>query len=485
MITKTSLLGRKYIQQVLIAILFVPLYVQTSAWLAALGQTGWLLSEPNGAWKLSGWFGAIWIHAMSGISWVTLFVGISLRNVPRELEEEAIQSTSEWHVLRQISLRHSLPGIYAAALWITVICFGEITVTDMFQVRTFAEEVYTAASLGTLNGLQPSENTNSVVVDVPELVNYDLWLGTLIFALLVGSALLVLWRWLNISTFASMEDRWRIVLQKHHWPATLATWMLTLVIIGVPLVSLVIKSGEQLERIDNKTVSTWSLGQSTKLITSSPWEHRRELGWTMAIGIVASVSAVAAGILLAWTFQNRWLPKIPLAFLLAFFFALPGPILAVWLIKLMNHPSQSSLNFLTWLYDYTIMAPAVVQFLRSVPIATLVLTMQFASVPKEILENAQSEGASGWQQLFGIVLPMRFPGIAAAFCLSLVVAISDLAATLLVLPPGVTTISTRVFGLIHYGAEDRVAALSFALAAGTALLTLLAWQLLKRSSRQR
>jgi iron(III) transport system permease protein len=40
---------------------------------------------------------------------------------------------------------------------------------------------------------------------------------------------------------------------------------------------------------------------------------------------------------------------------------------------------------------------------------------------------------------------------------SLAVAASDLGATLLVTPPGVSTLAMRVFGLLHAGVDDQVA----------------------------
>jgi hypothetical protein len=56
-------------------------------------------------------------------------------------------------------------------------------------------------------------------------------------------------------------------------------------------------------------------------------------------------------------------------------------------------------------------------------------------------------------------------------------------ATVLVIPPQTSTaISVRVFQLLHYGVDDRVAAICLVLVAGIALLTGIAAALLKRSS---
>ena len=151
LLSKTSIIGRRTIQSLMIAMLFVPLFVQATAWKAALEPTGWLNSVANLPTGLSGWPGAIWVHGVSAIPWVTFFVSVALSHVPRELEEEALQDGYGPNVLWQVSLPRARGAVIASALWITVICFGEITITDLFQIRTFAEEIYTAANLGVLN----------------------------------------------------------------------------------------------------------------------------------------------------------------------------------------------------------------------------------------------------------------------------------------------------------------------------------------------
>ena len=64
---------------------------------------------------------------------------------------------------------------------------------------------------------------------------------------------------------------------------------------------------------------------------------------------------------------------------------------------------------------------------------------------------------------------MRARGVCAVWLLSLVLATGEVAGTLLVAPPGVTTLAVRVFSLLHYGAEDRVAALCLAIALAAAI----------------
>ena len=62
--------------------------------------------------------------------------------------------------------------------------------------------------------------------------------------------------------------------------------------------------------------------------------------------------------------------------------------------------------------------------------------------------------------------------------MGLAIAVGELAATVLVVPPGPTTISVRIFSLIHYGVDDRVASICLALILGLTALMMLAIRLL-------
>jgi iron(III) transport system permease protein len=73
--------------------------------------------------------------------------------------------------------------------------------------------------------------------------------------------------------------------------------------------------------------------------------------------------------------------------------------------------------------------------------------------------------------------------MAAAWLIALAVAVGELAATVLVIPPGTTTIAVRIFSLLHYGVEDRVASLCLVMIGAVAVATLGALGLARRVER--
>ena len=140
---RSDLPGRVFLRQVVVVSLFVPLPLLTSAWQAALGSGGWL-GPANASWPwITGLRAAIWIHAIAGLPWVIWLVGQGLCWVEPEAEEDARLATGPWRVLWRVTLPRARGRFWRPWRGSALLSAHEITVTDLTQVRTFAEEVYT------------------------------------------------------------------------------------------------------------------------------------------------------------------------------------------------------------------------------------------------------------------------------------------------------------------------------------------------------
>jgi iron(III) transport system permease protein len=454
-IGKIDVPGRRLIGWTMAALLFVPLYVQAAAWNAVLGAGGWIPQMlADGGYTnpwLTGWRGAIWVHAMGAVPWAALMTAASLRTVERRLEEESLLDASPFRVLVRVTLRRGLGGVLAAAVWIAIICTTEIAVTDLFQIRTFAEEIYTEASLGGLTG-----ESSSVVTS-------DLAIGVALIAMLVGLALRLFYPWLPKAASIAADAAWQWRPTQGRVAIAAATLLLFSLTTLVPLVGLAWKAGIDVDQRGDRFERSWSAAKLASMVAQSPWEHRREWGWSLAIGAMAAAATATLAVLLAWWARERpWVAK-PQAALVALGMAVPAPLWGVWIIALLNHPSDSFFSPLTTLYDRTLLAPVVVQVARALPLVSLWMYSQLLSVPPDLLEAARSEGAGPLTRLWRVAIPLRTAGLTAAAGIALVLAVSELSATLLVVPPGVTPISVRIFQLLHYGVDDRVAALALSI----------------------
>jgi iron(III) transport system permease protein len=402
---------------------------------------------------------------MAAVPWAALAIAAALAAVERRLEEQALLDAPACRVLLRVSLRRAGGGFAAAAAWIAATCATEITVTDLFQIRTFAEEAYTEAVLGSLISPPPGDAGSVVALGAAStqpFVARDLTLGVVALALLLGAAAWWAAPWLAAVAALPGTASWK---WRPARPAVVAmvAWGIVAAVVLVPLAGLAYKAGIRVERLDGAFVQSWSPTKLLQLAARSPWENRREWGWSLACGALAAASATALALVLAWRVRERKRWAAPTALVLAILAAIPASLVGVWTIDVLNRPPDSTLAALTWLYDRTLSAPAFVQCIRALPLVTLWLWSQLATISDDLLDAARSEGAGAWTRFFRIALPLRRPALAATLAAALALAVGELSATLLVAPPGVTTISVHVFQLLHYGVDDRAAALSLSI----------------------
>ena len=79
------------------------------------------------------------------------------------------------------------------------------------------------------------------------------------------------------------------------------------------------------------------------------------------------------------------------------------------------------------------------------------------------LEESAALLARPSQVLWRVTGPLLFPGVRTAFIVAFVLALGELGVTLLVIPPGKSTLPISLYNYLHYGAEPEVALLSLLL----------------------
>ena len=460
LLARTDLPGRRFGLTVLGLMLFVPLYLQAAAWQAGFGLQGWHTLMTGSPALLTGWIGAVWVHAVAAVPWVALIVSVGLRLVEPELEEQALLDGSAWQVFRHVTLRGAMPAVVVAALWVAITTAGEMTVTDLFAVRTYAEELYTRTAIGPEPGEGPLGAAPGVLLSVTLVAG-----GMLLCAMLAPRVRPL-----------SLGPRW--VFRLGHWRAPLAALVaaaMFLPLVGVPLGSLCYKAGVLVTQTETGRLRSWSAAKCLAMIVTSPWRYEREFGWTLLIAPLAATAAVVLALGLAWPARRGGLRAAPALLLSSLCLALPGPVIGLGLIHLLNRPEVPGL---VYLYDRSILAPWLAMTIRGLPLATLTLWHGLRTVPPAMLEAAAVDGAGPLRRFWSIALPSRLPAVALAWVVALAVALGDLAASILVVPPGVATLSIRIFGLLHAGVEDQVAGICLAMilmfAAATGLAAWLA-----------
>jgi len=441
LLVRTDLPGRRAGWVLLVVMLFVPLYLQAAAWQAGFGILGWhtlIFSAPP---LLEGWTGAIWVHTTAALPWGVLIAGAGFWLVEPELEEQALLDGTPAQVFARVTLPAASTAVAVAAIWVMILTAGEMTVTDLFAVRTYAEEIYTQTA-------------------VPGDAPLGVMPGVILTAWLVAGGLALVARLASRDRPITARRRLVFSLGSCRGLIAVVVAVLLLLLVGVPLGNLCYKAGVVVTQTDTGWLRSWSPGKCLAVVATSPVRYQREFGWSLTIGVLAATAAVAAGTALAWIALGSRFRTAAVLVTTAICLAMPGPVIGVAVIWLLNRPE---LPPLFWLYDQSILAPWLALVVRSLPPAVLIMWHALRSVPAEMLDAAAVDGAGPVGRLWWIALASRLPAVALAWLVALAVALGDLAASILVIPPGLETLPRRIFGLLHYGVEDQVAGISIAL----------------------
>lgn len=440
---RTALSFRRALIAFLAVQILIPLVLQAGAWQAGFGLAGWwTLQNPGTVW-LDGWRGAVWIHALAAIPAVTLIIGIGLLRVDAELEERGLLAAPPWRVLMRVTAPRVTAWLALAILWIAITVAGEMSVTDFFQVRTFAEELYTDATIGSLD---------DATVGVWPMIVMGLALSTL--------ATLVVLRWMP--TRRELDTRATIVipLVRLHIPALVFVVVVLAVTLALPVGNLLWKAGVLVTNTDAGRLRSWSLVKCLTIIVSSPWRYRQEYVWSTGIGVASATAATFIAWPLAWRLRMHRKPGVISWLAMGMLAAVPGPVVGLLLIRLLNQPDIPAL---TWLYDRTPLAPWLAQTMRTLPWTWLIAWSACRTIPDEVIDRLQLLGARTLGSLRWVVLNSQTASVAAGWCVAMIISLGDVAGSILVLPPGIMTLPIRIFGLLHYGVEDEVAGICLAM----------------------
>jgi iron(III) transport system permease protein len=467
---RTDLPLRQCFRFLTVLTLFVPLPLFAAAWQATLGAGGWLagliplpfesrLTESGPGWQpwVQGLGAAIWVHAMAGLPWVVLLVGQGLSWVERELEEDALQAASGWRVFLAVTLPRSRAAIAAAALIVAVQTATDISVTDLMDVRTFAEAVYLEFAEQGLAVLP-----RAVAVCLPQVV-----LTVLLVVYVAG-------RWER-----TLPPREQLAaplclfpLGRMRWPVTGLLAGLIGLFIAVPVLALVWKAGL------GGSPEVWSAGRAVHQVSSVIQGKGLLVVENLVLAAAAGTVAASLALVCCWlAVEARWFRVIVLV-LMATALAMPGPLVGMGLKETILHlvSIEEALGLgeigplRIGLYEGPSLLPVLwVCVIRFFPYAVAVLWPAVRMLPLELRESARLDGARPIDELLRITWPLTRTICLCAALAVVVLSLGELSAGKLVAPPGSTTLAHVIFEQMHRGVPADVAGLCLVLLLAVAL----------------
>jgi iron(III) transport system permease protein len=94
----------------------------------------------------------------------------------------------------------------------------------------------------------------------------------------------------------------------------------------------------------------------------------------------------------------------------------------------------------------------------------------FRTLHRDVLDAAALDGARGLRRMWWLGVRQRPAALGIAWLVACATACGELSATVMVSPPGMTTVSIRVFRLLHAGVREQVAAICLTNVLGVAVL---------------
>jgi iron(III) transport system permease protein len=463
---RTDLPLRRGLRFLTLLALLVPLPLFASGWQAVLGSGGWWhntfwnpprspdTSFASGGQSWTPWGqgmgSAIWVHAMAGLPWVILLVGQGLCWVERQLEEDALTAAGPWRVLWHVTLPRSGAAIGAAAVWLLLQCATEITITDLMQVRTFAEEVYTQAVAPDLS----SRATGDLIAEIEARALAVSVPPALATALLVWFMARRWERRLPAGT-GGLQPQHVFTLGWWRWPVGLSTALLLVLFTVLPLVSLVWRAGL------HGTPRVWTLQtvwDHLALVARADW---RDLADTLLLAVMAGLLTTGLALVVCWVARDAPRFRTALLVLMALAWALPGPVLGLGLKGVINLlvDTTTSDRLVKLLYQGPSPLPVLwVDLLRFFPFAMALLWPVVRLLPREICEAARVDGARPGQELVQVVWPLTaWASLRTALAVG-VLCLGEVSASKLVCTPGQVPFAVSVFTQMHYGVTNDLAA---------------------------
>ena len=238
-------------------------------------------------------------------------------------------------------------------------------------------------------------------------------------------------------------------LKGNRWWCSALVWGIFLFALLPPMIGLVYKVGITVAQVDGQFVRSWSAMKGLRLTLGSVAVYHTELTWSLLLGLSAAIVTTIVALLLSDIASRSSFSGRLIAFLCGVLFALPGPMVGIALAWGTN---KLWLSWLAPLLDRTIFVPTLAILTITLHLVTFFYWHAMHGL-RQIRELAALDGSSWWRTWTRIIVPGNVATILAGTLIAFVLAINDVAASVLVLPAGIDTISRRSLACFILGAK--------------------------------
>jgi iron(III) transport system permease protein len=399
------------------ALVVVPPYLQAVIWTTCLfSLNSWLDAHGLQSARLDGWAGTWWAEFMGLLPLATGLALVSLESVDPALVDAASTSRAPSAVLLKITIPLAAPYLAAGAGILFLISFLDYSVPSLFTVNVYALEIFSRYSAD-------GQAVTAALVSIPVVVVAWLVIRCVLSPLRHAASTPH-----RRSATAAVSGPWP-------WWLAAARWLSLGLLAGqaiVPVVWLSLMCGS----VHSVILAATSAGHEI-LVTC-------EIALACACLAVVLGPVVAARLAARGRVATFWWIAVCVAF------AAPGPLVGVGLAWIGTR--FPALREGLWM-------PVWANASRFLPVAAFIVFAHLRRVDPLLLDAARIYRRNWLHSLLHVRLPLAMPALLVAGAVCIVLPMGELGATIIVAPPGGSTLMMRLYNLLHYGESREVAAL--------------------------
>ncbi len=410
-----------------IAALAVPIHIHACHWMILLGRngllTGWIQILFPG-FSLYGIFGVAWITAVSFSPLATTVCTFSLVYSDKNALAEQVKlyltprQRFFWVILPQ-----RLWGIAISFLLVFLLTLGEMAVSDLLGVETLGRQIYLFLSLY----YRPEM---ALMMAIPILAITILVCSIFYFFLKRKGA--------DILESIQKRDNFTCLSYKKKILYIFPLLLCMPYLVSFPV--LILAMGN-LQNLYNTFFS----------IAPEFWH-------SLILSLCSAVLIVLLAMPVAWLLLRNFFPASFFLFFMVWVAVVPSSLTALGILRIFTRAGE--IPFLGAFFLALRDTDIILIFglvIRYIPYVLLVCLLGMCQVPIQLEEQASLFGCNRKKQFFYIVIPLCKTVIMIAFFMGFLLCLFDLNLTLLLVPPGITTLTVRIFTLLHYGVRSDVA----------------------------
>lgn len=431
LVARTDMPGRRWLDAGNLVPFFLSPYVGAISWIYLAAPNSGLLQQLSKAWlgmplpfDIYGLGGVVWVLTLFYTPYVYLFVLAPLRQMDAVFEDAArVHGASFWYTLRHISVPLVSPALISGALVVFVTSAG------LFDVPL---------ALASPRGIPTMPTEIFSAVQYPADFGRAAAFGMMVLGVTV---LLTIWqrRFLGRRRFDVVTGKgYRPRLLRLTPAARIAALTLEAVYIGggvvLPTVALAMVSLSRLwtGRFD---LARASFANFRYVLFSYDLTQGAILN-SLILAVSGATIGVVISALQAYYLNrgrgSRWRGLMDA--LLALPMGIPGIILGLgFLILAIRTPLYSTLAIVLIAY-----------VARFYPIATRNISAMLLAINPELEASARASGATWWQTMRWVLLPLLRPALTASWLMLFVIFVRELGATILLYAQGTETISVAL-----------------------------------------